>query len=272
MPDLAASVIPERTVCITGNRRGKLSEALVSAYRGAGGLNPHQLQQAGEYYYITTQHGQKKWLSNTMEGERFALQCRCNKQHVRYCTLKSIKQPDDLCCYFCEHDSDYWRATQKSMVPQCEIDAMQALAQASLDTSTACQVNLPFWHGRVDFYHIPSRTAIQIDGSSHFYGMHHRTKGQQLIMDIECCRQAWQQGVRLLRVHYRHGDMAQVMAAATQMSDASFVMLTMQYKDVSLWCDGNQHNCVEWIASRLQAAKWEIDATSNCIVFRPLTL
>jgi hypothetical protein len=36
---------------------------------------------------------------------------------------------------------------------------------------------------------IDGNTVIQIDGSSHFYGMHQRTKAQ-LMMDIECCRRA----------------------------------------------------------------------------------
>ena len=245
-----------------------MCDLLVNAYRGARSLNAHELQQQGEYYYIEPQQGRKLWLSNTLEGHRFALKCRCHQQHIRYCTLKSVRQPDDLCCQFCEHDTDWWKAAQKGVVPQCEIDAMQAIVQAGVDSSTACQVNLPFWHGRIDFYHVPSKTVIQIDGSSHFYGMHHRTKNEQLMMDIKCCREAWLQGVRLLRVHYRHGDMAEVIKAAIELPDASFVMLTMQYEDVHLWCDGEQHMCVAWIASQLDRANSKVYTSAKCILFR----
>lgn len=240
----------------------------MTAYKGAGTLNPYQLQQHGNYFFIEPGHGKKVWLSSSMEGHKFALRCRCNQQHVRYCTLKCVRQPDDLSCQYCEHDSDWWRAANKGLVPQCEIDAMQALIQASLDNTTACQVNLPFWHGRVDFYHIPSKTVIQIDGSSHFYGMHQRTKAQQLMMDIECCRRAWLSGVRLLRVHYRNGDMSAAMTTAVELPDASFVMLTMEYEDVHLWCDGEQHDCVRWIASNLNRAATKIHSLVKCIMFK----
>ena len=244
----------------------------MTAYKEAGGLNPDQLQQQGRFYFIEPEQGQKLWLSSSMEGRRFALRCRCNQQHVRYCTFNSVRQQDDLCCQYCEHDSDWWRAANKGLVPQCEKDAMQALIQTSLDSTTACQVQLPFWHGRVDFYHIPSKTVIQIDGSSHFYGMHHRTKSQQLMMDIECCKSAWVSGVRLLRVHHRHGDMAQAIATVVELPDASFVMLTVEYEDVHLWCDGEQHNCVEWIANSLSGTASKVHTTANCILFKQLTL
>lgn len=245
---------------------------LKAAYMGAGDLNPHGLQQEGEYCYIEHQPGQKLWLSNTMEGDKFALLCNCNKRHVRYCTLKHANRGATLYCQFCQHDSDWWKGTCKETVPQCEVEAMQALVQTSLDTTTACQVQLPFWHGRIDFYHIPSQTAIQIDGNSHFYGMHHRTKPQQIMIDIECCSKAWKQGARLLRVHHLHSDMAGAIAAATQLPFSSFVMLTVQYKGVSVWHDGQQQPYIEWVAGMLPGSVQDVHAGSNCIVFKPLTL
>jgi len=240
----------------------------VTAYKEAGALNAHQLQQQGNHYYTEQGHGQKVWLSSSMEGQKFALRCRCKQQHVRYCTLNCVRQPDDLSCQYCEHDSDWWRAANKGLVPECEKDAMRALMQATLDSATACQVNLPFWHGRVDFYHIPSRTVIQVDGSSHFYGMHQRTKSQQLMKDIECCKSAWLSGVRLLRVHHRQGDMAAAITAAVELPDASFVMLTMEYEHVHLWCGGEQHDCVAWIACTLNRARTTFQSPVKYILFR----
>jgi len=88
------------------------------------------------------------------------------------------------------------------------------------------------------------------------------------MMDIECCRKAWLQGVRLLRVHYNHGYIKEAMAAAIEWPDASFVMLTMEYEHVHLWCDGEQHNCVQWISNQLQHAQCEIHQPGKCILFR----
>lgn len=212
--------------------------------------------------------GEKQWLSNTLEGKQFALRCRCGWEHYRYTTLKSISTENDLFCQFCQHDSKWWKGVCKDPVPACEVDAMHALKLMGLDSRVACQVRLQYWHGRVDFYHIPTKTVMQVDGRSHFACMHHRWSETQLSKDIDCCRQAWKKGVRLLRIHHLHGAMGRVMLAATQLPFTSFVMLTREYQSVTVCVDGQQLTYVDWVAQQLPGAYWELHCESNCILFR----
>jgi len=206
-----------------GNRRAQVSGVLLQASKARPELNP-QLFEEGKYSFLVTADGKMKYLSNTMEGQRFALQCRCNKWHVRYATLHSISYEADLYCQWCECDEDGWVSSNRDPVSEAEKAAMEALQSAGLDHTTACQVKLWFWHGLLDFYHIPSKTAVQGDGSSHF----------KLLKDIECCSRAWSEGVRLLRVHHEYGACQDAMVLATQLPYTKFVMLAGCYKDVAV--------------------------------------
>jgi hypothetical protein len=178
-----------------------LGEFLRQAVCARPELNP-QLFQEGSHIYIIIEEGKQVYLSNSLERQHFALGCRCQQGHVRYATLHSINAEGDLFCQWCECGEDTWQGSGKDKVSEAELDAMQALQSAQLDHTTACQVLLPFWKGRVDFYHMPSKTAMQHDGSSHFKHMHHRAPHIQLLNDIRCCRRAWRCGHRLLRVHH----------------------------------------------------------------------
>jgi hypothetical protein len=100
----------------------------------------------------------------------------------------------DLFCQWCECEQDSWAGSNKDEVSEDEKAAMRALQSVRLDGTTGCQVKLEWWEGRIDFYHIPSKTAMQADGSSHFERMHHRAPHLQLLMDIECCGKAWEGG------------------------------------------------------------------------------
>ena len=130
------------------------------------------LFQDGKYTYMVTAQGKQVYLSDNMEGVKFALQCRCGKPHVRFAALHSIEAEYDLCCQWCECEQSSWTGSGKDPVSKDEKAAMEALQSAGLDHTTACQVRLPFWKGRVDFYHVPSKTVTQADGSSHFVRMH----------------------------------------------------------------------------------------------------
>lgn len=250
----------------TGNRRAVLVDFLKQAVTARRELNP-KLFEEGAYIFMLTAEGKKRYLSNSMEGEGFAVECRCGKYHVRFCTLHSINASYDLFCQWCECESDSWTGSGKDPVSAAEKDAMQALQRAKLDQSTACQVVLPFWHGRLDFYHIPSKTAMQADGSSHFVSMHDRAPHIQLMNDIECCSKAWKQGVRLLRVHHKYGRAEEAMIVATQLPYDSFVMLTGGYDRVVVWCDGEHINYIDLLTSRLGGARYQQLGVPGCVVF-----
>lgn len=214
--------------------------------------------------------GKKRWLSNTMEGYRFALACTCEEGHVRYATLKSIKSVQDLCCWYCQPQTQATTRGKHKLhinVTKCERQAMDALQSARLDRGTAFQVLLPFWQGRVDFYHISSRTVIQVDGCSHFTGTFYNTTCQQLLMDVRCCCEAWKTGVRMLRVHHMCADYAAAMLTAVLQQYESFVMLTPEYAQVQVCCRGQDQSFVQWVQHRLPSAHMITDTSTGCFLF-----
>jgi hypothetical protein len=229
-------------------------------------LNP-DLHEEGQYIYMLTAEGRQQYLSNSMEGERFALACMCQSYHVRYTTLHSIAAAHDLFCQWCECDDDSWEGRGKDPVSAAEREAMHALQSAGLDHTTACQVLLTFWPGRVDFYHIPSGTAVQADGSSHFECMHHRAPHHQLLSDIECCARAWREGVRLLRVHHKYACTQEAIIVATQLPHARFVMLSGCYASVRVWHKGQHIGYIDLLKSKLQRARCQSIKVPGCVVF-----
>lgn len=249
-----------------GKRRAQVSSFLLQAIKARPELNP-QLFEEGKYTFIVTADGKKKYLSNTMERERFALQCRCNNWHVRYATLHSISDEADLYCQWDEYEEDSGVSSDRNPVSEDEKAAMEAVQSAGLDHTTACQVKLSFWHGLLDFYHIPSKTAMQADGSSHFKLLHHRAPSVQLLKDIECCSKAWSEGVRLLRVHHEYGACQDAMVLATQLPYTKFVMLAGCYKDVVIWYKGQHISYVELLAKQLDGARCERPAVAGCLIF-----
>lgn len=254
-----------------GNRRGKLSDFLAQAITARRELNP-QLYEDGKYIYIVTEGGKQQYLSNSMEGERFAVACRCGNDHVRFITLHSITAECDLFCQWCECGLESWKGSNKDPVSEAEQEVMQALRRAGLDHTTACQVVLPKWTGRLDFYHIPSETAMQADGSSHFECMHHRAPQQQLLRDIKCCEWAWKERRRLLRVHHKYANSQEAMIVATQLPYARFVMLTGCYKSVTVWCHRRHVSYIDLLKRRLKGAKYLELGVPGCVVFYQPTL
>lgn len=216
---------------------------------------------------MLTGEGQRVYLSDSMEGVRFALECRCGKPHVRFATLHSITAPHDLFCQWCECEQDSWKGRNKDMVSEDEKAAMQALQSAGLDHTTACQARLPFWSGRVDFYHITSKTVIQADGSSHFTRMHERTPQAQLLMDIECCARAWEEGVRILRVHHNYGKAEEAMIVANQLPYPKFVMLAGDYTGAVIWHEGKHVSYVDMLSVRLGSTKCNVLGLAGCLIF-----
>jgi very-short-patch-repair endonuclease len=202
-----------------------------------------------------------------MEGQQFALECRCGAWHVRYATLHSIAAAYDLFCQWCECEQDSWAGSKKDEVSADEKAAMRALQSVRLDGTTACQVKLGWWDGRIDFYHIPSKTAMQADGSSHFEYMHHRAPQLQLLMDIECCGRAWDRGARLLRIHHKYSKAEEAAVVATQLLYPKFVMLAGDYASAVVW-QGDQHiSYTELLRKRLGGAPYMRLNVAGCCIF-----
>lgn len=234
-------------------------------------LNPHVTRE-GQHYYITLSDGKKKQISSSAEGHKVTVGCSCAGGHVRYCTPNSIRAERDLMCQFCHHGSPAWRLARKRKVVESEKAAMQALREVGLDVRVACEVALPFWLGRVDFYDIPSKTVIQADGRSHYVQTHKMQPGRQLKIDLRCCLQAWQHGVRLLRLYHPSTDSSrwgQTILAATQLEASKFVMLSGEYADVLVDPAHNQ-TCIGWLSARLAGAQFRYDEATHCYTWLTL--
>lgn len=226
-----------------------------------------EVVQRGQKLYVQLPDGSEKQLCCSMEGHKFALACTCGKGHVRYSTLNSVRKENSLMCQYCQHGSTAWREAHKRRVCPSERKAMQALKDEGLDTRVACEVSLPFWHGRMDFYDIPSKTAMQADGGRRGAKRHSHLPGKQLHLDLECCVSAWKDGVRLLRLHSKNANWGVAMTAAVNLPYDRFVMLTSEYAAVHYASGGI--SCIDWLHSKLEGAQYLVHAATNCHIFYP---
>jgi hypothetical protein len=151
--------------------------------------------------------------------------------------------------------------------------AMQALRDAGIDRQVACEVSLPFWRGRVDFYHIPSKIVVQADGRSHRVVTHKLQPGRQLKLDLRCCIKAWKGDMRLLRLYHSpggdHSSWSQIILAATRLRCAKFVMLSNEYN--SLCVDtAQQQTVIQWLTAKLEGAQFRFDQETQCYLWLTL--
>lgn len=258
-------------MCNAGNRKPyPLAAYVILALAAGQAFNP-EVQQENLHHYIIVSDAKgkdrKQYLGKALEEWRFALGCGCVGGHLFYETLNNFCNRKDTLCRYCTLATGLWDAADKAHIPECEIKFMLMLQSMGLDTVVACQADLPYWHGRIDFYHLPSKTAMQLDGSSHFSRTHHRAPYQQLQMDLKCCRAAWMKGARLLRVHGDHGMIQLVVNEAIYLSYSRFVMVTRKYESVTVTWGGISRKYTDWLHSMLPGAKCCIHTPSNCVLF-----
>lgn len=209
----------------------------------------------------------KQYLGKALEGHRFALGCDCDEGHCFYETLHNFTHRRDRLCKFCSSITGMWEAADKKKISEPENQLMARMKDIAVDKQAACEVVLPWWHGRIDFYHMPSETAIQVDGSGHFEGAHRMQPSQQLQADLKCCRAAWMAKGCLLRVHHKSARVMRVLLNALCLPHARFVMVGMQYSSVHVtWC-GVTKSYTDWLESVLVGSKCYVDTVTNCIVY-----
>lgn len=257
--------------CTTGNRRPQplttdVSTALAKGQR----FNP-TIHHEGQYHYImvTTKDNtiSKQYLGRSLQRYRFALACDCDGGHCFYETLHNFTQREERLCRFCTPATGLWEAAGKDAIPECEARLMCAMKELDIDRQVACQADLQWWHGRVDFYHMPTRTAIQVDGSSHFTTTNHRLPCHQLQMDLKCCRAAWMGASRLLRIHHNAAAQHLVVLEAMRLPHHRFVMITRQYESVTVTWGGMTRTYSNWLECVLPGSKCYVHTGSNCLVY-----
>ena len=256
---------------IAGNRKPQpLDAAVVEALRVGQVYNPVQYQEGVHYYILVPEADgghRKQYLGKALEGHRFALGCDCEEEHCFYETLHNFTNRQDRLCKFCSSITGMWEAANKKKVSEAENKLMAMMRELAVDRQVACEVALPWWHGRIDFYHMPSKTAVQVDGSGHFEGTHHMMPSQQLQADLQCCRAAWMARGRLLRVHHRSARVMRALLDALSLPHARFVMVSMQYTTVSVTWKGMTKSYTDWLECVLVGSKCYFDKVTNCAIY-----
>lgn len=129
--------------------------------------------------------------------------CTPGVQHMRLISLAACKDPGVLSCQFCGFDGEPSSngakgSKRKPTTPEHTVGL--ALHGQGLLEQYAYQVRLPWWHGCMDYVHISTGTAIQIDGIGHFTGIREQSRQQVMVRDVDCCARALHNGGRLLRI------------------------------------------------------------------------
>ena len=97
--------------------------------------------------------------------------------------------------------------------------------------------------------------------------MFDRTPQAQLLMDIECCVKAWEQGVRILRVHHKYSKAEEAIIVATQLRHAKFVMLAGDYASAVIWHQGQHASYVGLLKERLGGVEGDTRGVAGCVIF-----
>lgn len=164
----------------------------------------------------------------------FKLQCTAaGRQHYKLCTPRALRRASDLYCPFCSYDVLMWRVAGKKLIVPNELPFIRMVVDNGVCVNWCHQVRLRFWRGLVDFYNRQLGVCVQIDGHTHWQGMHihHHTKASQ--RDFDCNKAAFDAHVALVRVHeadLTHRDC--VFAAINVAAACKAVVLTASYHNI----------------------------------------
>lgn len=164
----------------------------------------------------------------------FKLQCTVvAKQHYRFCTPRTLKRASDLLCPFCCYDVLVWKAAGKRLVAENELPFIRMLANNGVCMNWCHQVRLEFWTGIVDFYSRQLGVCVQIDGHTHWKGMHIHHHTQASKRDFDCNKAAFDKHVAMVRVHEADlSDKDCVFAAINAAAACKAVVLTASYRSI----------------------------------------
>lgn len=229
------------------------------------------IYKEGEHFYIlvpnTNNTYTRQYLGKSLCRYRFALGCDCQAGHCFYETLHNFTNRQDKLCRFCSSATGMWEAAGKEPIPECKKNIMLIMQELNIDSQVACQADLPWWHGRVDFYHLTTGTTIQVDGRSHFSETHHRVPPPQLQMDLKCCEAAWMAGSKLVRLHHEDATMQSAVIAALGLPYSRFVMVSKKYESITVSWGGISKSYTNWLERVLVGCKCYYCHIAKCWVY-----
>lgn len=152
------------------------------------------------------QSARGKNLGHTHERDKFVLgylNCHPGTQHVKYCTLNSIRcKVSKLNCVFCH-------GVEKSHKVASELSFIDTVRLLGMDQHMMYQVEVAWKSGLVDFVYMPSAKEpmegwvyIEVDGSSHTKHSWGIGLQKKVDKDLEQCTAAWAHGAKLIRLHH----------------------------------------------------------------------
>lgn len=204
------------------------SEWKAKALEGTQQLNPGLVLHGLQPVY------NKRILAANTEGVQLffrAAGCDPGTQHVHLRTPHGVNKPEHLKCLLCP--SYVAARVQYGTERQVIEHVRQSRDGHNVLLGFVCQWAPRWWKGRVDFYHYPTETIIQVDGPPHFEG--HRNQQPCLLLqkDIECCVKVLQQHGRMLRIH--HMDIEESAEAVHKAinKEGAFIALSPKFADVS---------------------------------------
>jgi len=189
---------------VAKRRHGRLDSDYYESLRVAQPLNLGLVLLPGSKARVNGSDGASISITHSTVGVKlvWALRgCRPGVQHYRRATPHAVHKPKSLQCFFCNIDEAACAAHYEQKLPASERQLIDAMICACMSEHFCWQARLPWWPGPIDFLLLCHLVAIQADGSSHFKGIHERSRDQQLGIDIEFCVAAMRAGVSVIRVH-----------------------------------------------------------------------
>jgi hypothetical protein len=155
------------------------------------------------------------------------------EQHYKHCTPHALQCETDLWCPFCKYNCDGWVAAGKGSIVVNELLFMQLLLLLGVSSQWCHQVRHWWWGACIDFFDWQLGVYVQVDGHSHWYGVHSVSHAEVMARDLRCNMRALWAGVGLARVH--ESDLQQpdvVMAAIAIAATECAVVFTAGYKQI----------------------------------------
>jgi hypothetical protein len=238
--------------------RGVLSDDRYKAAQLAAHLNPAVQLLTKNRAGLKLPDGSVRGITNSTVYVRMFWGCEGCKQgvqHYRFATPHGLSKALALRCLFCSYDADEWKAAHRQQLDQSELWLMGKLVKAGLDLQWSCQAAPTWWKAAVDFKHMTQKAAMQVDGSSHFRGIHDTQSRDALETDMRCCVAAIKANVSMIRVHDLQNTMwldDAFLPKATHIALNNLcVVLSLGFSNTTIYVDGCMRTYAGMLAEKL---------------------
>jgi hypothetical protein len=234
---------------------------LQEALQGTEEHSPCLVFVKGAAHHVDPAAGGKPRPLGNSNRKQWVLKCRgCwpGQQHYRLMSLHAVKGPSKLLCMYCARGTPEWRGAQLT-VSSLEVVLVECI---QLDPHLQLhefvwQCMLPWWPAPMDFVHMPTHTAVQVDGAGHFEGWFNTPSAVTIPRDMRCCIRAATAGsARLVRVaEHDLGTAAALIRAALECPAAGLVLLSAVYDKVLVEVGETKLSYPAHMLQQMQAAR-----------------